>query len=167
MVHDPAWSTFTRRIPVNASVESLYAAWATRAGLEKWFLRKAEFTSPEKELRKAEELIQAGDSYHWLWHGWSDDHPEQRSILAANGRDFLQFSFSGDCIVSIAIITENNQQFVELTQSQIPDHPDPKENLHVGCSNGWTFYLTNLKSVWEGGLDLRNKDLTIRNVVNA
>ncbi len=163
----PSWSTFSRRIPVNASIEKLYAAWATQAGLEQWFLRQAVFTSPEGTLRGREELVQASDRFLWLWHGWSDDHPEKKEILAANDKDFFQFSFSGNCIVSVEITTEQNVNFVNLTQSKIPENLDPKENLHVACSNGWTFYLTNLKSVLEGGLDLRNRDLTIQNVVNA
>ena len=37
----------------------------------------------------------------------------------------------------------------------------------MGCLEGWTFYLTNLKSVIEGGLDLRNKNLDIKGVINA
>jgi hypothetical protein len=32
---------------------------------------------------------------------------------------------------------------------------------------GWTFYLANLKSVLEGGLDLRNKNARLQRLVNA
>ena len=35
--HD--WSRFTVRINVNAPVDKLYQAWATREGIEQWFLR--------------------------------------------------------------------------------------------------------------------------------
>jgi hypothetical protein len=37
------WSRFEVRIPVKASPKDLYMAWATRKGLEHWFLRLAEF----------------------------------------------------------------------------------------------------------------------------
>jgi hypothetical protein len=37
----------------------------------------------------------------------------------------------------------------------------------VGCQLGWTFYLTNMKSIAEGGIDLRNRDIDFKNVVNA
>jgi hypothetical protein len=32
---------------------------------------------------------------------------------------------------------------------------------------GWIFYLINLKSVLEGGLDLRNRKVELRNVITA
>lgn len=41
-----------------------------------------------------------------------------------------------------------------------------KQYVCLGCSNGWTFYLTNLKSVYEGGLDLRNKDEKLSAMIN-
>lgn len=37
------WSTFTRRITVNASVLTIYDAWAVPSGIESWFLRSAEY----------------------------------------------------------------------------------------------------------------------------
>lgn len=32
---------------------------------------------------------------------------------------------------------------------------------------GWTFYLTNLKSILEGGFNLRNKNNKLGDVVNT
>jgi hypothetical protein len=32
----------------------------------------------------------------------------------------------------------------------------------VQCQLGWTFYLANLKSVIEGGVDLRNKNVDLK-----
>jgi hypothetical protein len=37
----------------------------------------------------------------------------------------------------------------------------------MGCLGGWTFYLANLKSYLEGGVDLRNKNLALNNMVNS
>ena len=47
------WTQFTKRIPINASIESVYELWTTQAGLEKWFLRKAEFTAVDGRLRNS------------------------------------------------------------------------------------------------------------------
>lgn len=33
------WSRFVTRINVNAPIEKLYWCWATREGMEYWFLR--------------------------------------------------------------------------------------------------------------------------------
>ena len=40
-------------------------------------------------------------------------------------------------------------------------------SIYVDCSYGWTFFLANLKSVLEGGIDLRNRNVDIKNVVNS
>jgi hypothetical protein len=42
-----------------------------------------------------------------------------------------------------------------------------QQYFYMECDKGWTFYLTNLKSVLEGGLDMRNKNLNIQQVINA
>ena len=41
--NDFDWGRFVVRINVNASGKSLYDAWATRSGMEYWFLRLSEY----------------------------------------------------------------------------------------------------------------------------
>ncbi|MEN9569674.1 MAG: hypothetical protein RL172_905 [Bacteroidota bacterium] len=161
------WSHFVTRIAVNAPAEKLYRLWATRAGIEYWFLRMGEFTSPDGSLRAAGELVQKNDVYRWRWHGWSDEVTEEGAILQCNGSNQLQFSFgkAGNCTVSIK--EELGYTMVELIQENIPDDELGKHYWHLGCKTGWTFYLANLKSLCEGGIDLRNKDERLQNVVNA
>ena len=36
--------------------------------------------------------------------------------------------------------------------------PKDKWDMHKGCETGWTFFLTNLKSYLEHGIDLRSHD---------
>ncbi|MDP9230294.1 MAG: hypothetical protein M3O67_06455, partial [Bacteroidota bacterium] len=57
------WSCFTKRINVRATSDVLYNAWATRSGIEKWFLRLSEFRKPDGSLRNNDEEVQKGDSY--------------------------------------------------------------------------------------------------------
>jgi hypothetical protein len=40
-------------------------------------------------------------------------------------------------------------------------------NYHVGCKAGWTFYLANLKSILEGGIDMRNKKTRLKEMLNS
>jgi hypothetical protein len=161
------WTTFTVRIPVNASREKLYWCWSTRAGLEYWFLRISEFKTPTGDVRKDDEGVQKGDTYSWLWYGWSDDTVENGTILGCNGKDHLSFSFgkAGNCFVSIK--HEEGQNMVELIQENIPDDEQGKTYWYLGCKTGWTFYLANLKSMLEGGIDLRNRNEALKNVVNS
>jgi hypothetical protein len=62
---------------------------------------------------------------------------------------------------------ENGYHIVELVQENIPEDDNGKHNWHLGCKTGWTFYLANLKSLAEGGIDLRNKDENLKNMINA
>jgi uncharacterized protein YndB with AHSA1/START domain len=164
---NPSWSHFTKRIPVYTSVDRLYKAWTTRLGLESWFLRQALFLGPNGKLRHPEEMAQRGDRYIWLWHGWPDDVTEHREVVDVNGVNFLQFQFTGDCRVSVTIREEQDAALCELVQEGIPLEDDPARNLFVGCGEGWTFYLSNLKSILEGGIDLRNKNMFIKGVINS
>lgn len=161
------WSAFTTRIQVEAPLEKLYSCWATREGIEFWFLRMSEYKKPDGSLRKPDEPVQPGDTYRWRWHGWPDEVTEEGAILDCNGKDYFKFSFgqAGHCAVSLK--TENGRPLVELVQDQIPDDEHGRQYWHLGCKTGWTFYLVNLKSLLEGGIDLRNRDEQLKNVVNS
>lgn len=145
----------------NTDIRTLYEAWATGEGLEKWFLRKAEFYAIAGRMREPEEFILKEDVYEWYWEGWGDDAVEKGEILEANGMDQVKFTFSGGSIVTVDLYSRNGVSIVELTQENIPEEADPKKNLYILCQMGWLFYMANLKSVLEGGVDLRNKNVAL------
>src|SRR5471030_1340910 len=155
------WNSFKVVGDYNTDIRSLYESWATTAGLEKWFLRKADFFTIPRRLREPEEFILKEDVYEWYWYGWGDDSSEKGQILEANGTDLIKFTFAKDCIVTVEISSRNGVSLVELTQENIPLENDPAKNLFVQCQTGWLFYMTNLKSLIEGGVDLRNKKLEV------
>lgn len=161
------WTKFTKRIPIKADPQIIYDCWGTQAGLEKWFLRKAEFTMPNNLLRPHNAHIQKEDRYEWLWYGYPKSVSERNIVTDANGKDLFQFKFSGDSLVTVTIKTDEGEQIVELVQENIPLDDNPVTSLYIGCGTGWTFYLANLKSVLEGGIDLRNRNVKLSNVINA
>lgn len=114
------WSRFAVRISINAPVDKLYHAWATREGMEYWFLRLSEYRKPDGAIRGNKEYADKGDTYKWLWHGWPDDTVEHGTILDCNGKDFFKFSFgkAGNCAVTIK--KEEGEMMVELVQDNIP-----------------------------------------------
>src|SRR6516162_9634049 len=61
------WSRFTKRISIKSDKKKIYHAIASQSGLEKWFLRKAQFKYSGK-LRSRGESIEIGDEYESLWH---------------------------------------------------------------------------------------------------
>ncbi len=164
---DYDWSRFTLRIAVARPVAEVFQHLSTRAGLESWFLRQAIFTSENGVMHAPEQPVAANDRYAWRWHGWPDETQEHGVVLDNNGRDTLRFTFAGNCFVTLKVSPHGALSLVELTQENIPTDENSRVKIHHGCSTGWLFYLTNLKSLLEGGLDLRNKDVALQGVLNA
>ena len=160
------WSKFVKRISLNASLENIYKAWATSEGIENWFLEQAEFTKTDGKLREKDSEVQAGDNYTWYWFGYPN-YVANGKVLETNGKDSLSFTFSGGCIVNISIKQEDKETICELTQTMPQEKIEEQQYYFIECGKGWTFYLTNLKSTLEGGLDLRNKNDNLTNMVNA
>lgn len=161
------WSRFLLRIPVRADREKIFAAWCSQQGLESWFLREASFQDPEGNARNPNEPIQVKDTYLWRWHGWPDDVMEKGLIIESNGNDRLKFSFGKAGNVTISIREDNGETILELLQDEIPDTDEGRRYYHLGCTKGWVFYLANLKSILEGGLDLRNRNINLKEVVSS
>jgi hypothetical protein len=158
---DDKWTNFKVTGDYDTDIRSLYEAWATPGGLETWFLRKANFYTVPHRMRESKEFILKEDTYEWYWHGWGDDASEKGEVLEANGTDFIKFTFSGGSTVSVSLYSRNGVSIVELTQENLPIENDPAKSLFVQCQLGWTFYMANLKSLIEGGVDLRNKKLEV------
>lgn len=156
------WTKFTITADFNTDVRNVYKAWTTPAGLESWFLRKADFYTITGRLREPGEAILKEDTYEWLWHGFDDDTLQKGEVLEVNEIDFLKFTFTDGTIVSVNLRSASGLTILELVQENIKEEPDPSQNLFVQCQTGWTFYLANLKSIIEGGIDLRNKRMDVR-----
>ncbi|MEO8533065.1 MAG: SRPBCC domain-containing protein [Flavobacterium sp.] len=158
------WTSFTKKIAVKADLTTIYSAWTMSGEIEKWFLEKAVFFNTNQEPLSEKTNVSAGNAYEWLWYLYSD--PMTGIVKSANGKDQLQFTFEGTCLVDIKLSEMNGYTIVELRQYNIPTDADSKKFIRLGCSNGWHFYLSNLKSVYEGGLDLRNKDKDLGPMIN-
>ncbi len=158
------WTSFTLRIAIKASKEDLYQAWATKDGIEQWFLSEADYLDTTPQKLTHQQLATIGNTYAWRWFLYEETETGQ--ITAANGQDTFAFTFAGDCVVTIQLTEEHGYTIVTLTQNNIPTDDNSKRNIRLGCHNGWSFYLVNLKSVYEGGLDLRNKDSHFKPMLN-
>ena len=161
------WGRFTVRINVNAPVEQLYKGWATRKGIEYWFLRESLYQHPDGSALGENEFVSKNDSYTWKWHGYPDTTTEKGLILDANGKDLFKFQFGKAGICSVTIRKEMNETIIELVQDEIPLDEKGKMYYHVGCKTGWTFYFANMKSMYEGGIDLRNRNEHLQEMLNS
>ncbi|WP_306352138.1 SRPBCC family protein [Flavobacterium sp. '19STA2R22 D10 B1'] len=158
------WTSFTVRIAINAPISKLYDAWTKATEIEKWFLSNANFLDSNNQLQPKEKSIEKGFHYEWSWYLYSE--LERGTITGTNPSDFIQFTFAGDCIVEVKLTDHKDYVLVELTQRNIPTDDNSKKNIRLGCHDGWSFYLVNLKSVYEGGLDLRNKNINLKPMLN-
>lgn len=159
------WTTFTRKIAIKAKLNDIYNAWTKASEIEKWFLSKALFIDTNKIPIAKDKPIEKGFSYEWNWY--LNDITEHGKINETNGIDFIQFTFAGNCLVDINLTTQEDNVLVELTQKNIPTDDNSKQGIRLGCDSGWSFFLVNLKSVYEGGLDLRNKDTKLKGMLNS
>lgn len=159
------FSQFKLRVNIKTSIENAYRAWATSAGFNSWFVGTTVFTDEKGVVRSGDSLAQANDEYACSWNSRSDTVTIKGKVLKANGKNLFSFSWSKGCPVTISIYTEQNETIVELIESNLPTDEETIKKHYVGDSKGWIFYLTNMKSVLEGGLDLRNKNPAITNVI--
>ena len=157
------WTSFTVRIPVKASMKKLYNAWTRSAELEKWFLRKAVYTGGDKKPIRLAASVTKGCAFQWEWYGY--DGVEKGVVKEANGRDHVRFTFANS-LVDVRLRQVGKEVVVELVQSGIPTDPASKKNIRMGCHVGWTFWMANLKSVYEGGVNLRNTNEELTGMVN-
>ncbi|MDZ4794462.1 MAG: hypothetical protein SGI83_09315 [Bacteroidota bacterium] len=111
--------------------------------------------------------VENGDKYKCLWFGYDDTTVEEKEIRSANGWDQLQFSFSGGCIATVTIQQQDGENICQLEQDMPMEDTREQQQFYIDCGNGWGFYLVNLKSVLEGGLYLRNKNINLKGMVNA
>jgi len=164
------WDAFTKKIYINADIEKVYHLWTTSEGICTWFLQNAVYERNNDKI-DAQEFIKAGDRYTWTWHNW--DGKEEGKVLDAKENDFIKFSFAGDCEVLVKLEKKDDVVLLSLTQSKIPQDEKSKFEIYYGCSNGWTFWLANLKAYLEHGIllnetkiDLRGFDLAEYEFVN-
>ncbi|KAA3624864.1 MAG: SRPBCC domain-containing protein [Flavobacterium sp.] len=159
------WTQFTRKIAVKAPMPVIYDAWTRSHELERWFLSDATFYNSNGEKVDKDSTYSVGDRYEWQWYLW--DGTEEGEVKEMNGTDHLQFTFAGECLVDINLSTMDDYTVVSLSQKNIPTDDQNKINTRLGCDSGWSFYLVNLKSIYEGGLDLRNKNEKLKSMLNA
>lgn len=158
------WTSFTRKIAVKANISDMYAAWTKASEIERWFLSKAIFRDSTETPIGKDKSVEIGYTYEWNWYLF--DSTEHGKISEANGRDFIQFTFAGNCLVDVKLSEQGDYVVVELTQKNIPTDDNSKQGIRLGCDSGWSFFLVNLKSIYEGGLDLRNKDTGLKGMLN-
>jgi uncharacterized protein YndB with AHSA1/START domain len=140
------WSQFTQSVAVAAPVDKVFNMWADPQQLRKWFLADAKM-----DLKK-------NGSFEWEWLGGIKEYGK---ILDIHKPRKLSFTFAGS-VCDVLIKKDKRGTLVTLHQHKIPVTDKYKAGIHLSCSCGWTFFLTNLKTFLEYGIDLRETDARFR-----
>ena len=156
-------TAFERGVLLDISMVEAYRYAATADGITKWFIGKAVYTAPGGRVRAGDELIEKGDKYEWDWV--YKDFGVKGEVLEANGKDYVEFTFGSNAKFNIRLSMVDGRVLFMLTQESLPDNPMAEE-AHINCYVCWTLFVMNLKSVAEGGKDLREWDYDMDGLVN-
>lgn len=100
------WKAFTRKIAIKADLKTIYNAWTKSKELERWFLEKVRFYNNDKISFPANNNVEQGLNYEWYWFLYEE--PMTGKITEVNGKDFLQFTFEGECLVDVMLEEKGN-----------------------------------------------------------
>ena len=148
------WSQFHVRMYYLAGLEEVFRHFSTASGLESFFIHKASHTRADGSLRPADEQVEAGDSYEWVYvHDYAHGGRFEQVIP---GR-LVSFTF-GDMLVTIHFRTVGPATEVDLHQTGCATEDPARAWQHVNCRSCWIYFMTNLRSVIAGGADLRDHE---------
>lgn len=138
------WTQFTLRIVINASPDKIFKAWTDEKIITKWFPIKA-VIEPKKNGR--------------IYFEWIGDvkHDAKVREVVKNKKFVFDFGNHGE-LVAVKIKKSGSAAILELRQYNMRTTPKSKVNMHMGCKQGWTFFMANLKAYLEHGIDLRSFD---------
>ncbi len=136
------WTRFYLKIAINASPEKVFRAWTYAPEISKWFTVKTEF-----EAKKNGRIY-----FEWLG---GDKMNDKVIAITKNRRLVIPFGTKGEK-VEITVTKDGKGSICTLTQYDMKTTTKDKINMHMGCKQGWTFFLANLKSYLEHGIDLRS-----------
>lgn len=138
------WSQFTMKIEIGAHIDKVFRAWTDEKVIVKWFCVKANIV-PERGGR--------------IYFEWLAGDKMDKQIIDIRKPRLLLIPFGEKKEkVEVSLIKVKAGTLLTLRQFDMKTDNKSKVTMHLGCRNGWTFFLTNLKSYLEYGKDLRSHD---------
>ena len=136
------WSQFRQKIEIEVPPGKVFEAWTDQELITRWFVTAA-VIEPKKNGRL---------NFEWL----GGDKLDTR-IIQIRRPNLLVFPFgSNGEKVAIRIRKIATGSLVELHQYDMKTTPKYRISMHMGCREGWAFFMANLKAFLEYGIDLRS-----------
>ena len=147
------WSQFDIYFFIETAPETVFQRWVTPSGLESFFVKGCKVTSKNGESKAHEDIFSEGDTYEWEWFfNWKSSG----TILQVIPNKQLAFTF-GKCTVTVEFKSYDSGTFIHLKQNGMSPNEEDMVHLHLDCRCGWTYFLSNLKTVLEYNVDGRDK----------
>ena len=154
---------FRHSIYLDAALEEVYMFAASAAGICKWFMGTAVYTESDGRELGSNENASRGCSFSWKWLE-KDLEIEGRVLEAAENKKF-SFTFGKSFEVSFMLEDSGGRVLFTLHQKYAAGG-EKNDFAHINCCTCWVFFLTNLKSVIENGIDLRETIVSDDTLVN-
>jgi len=149
------WSEFRVHMYYRAPIEAVFAAWATPAGLESFFIGEADHTGPDGGPREPHGVCAAGDRYRWRW---LHDFELAGEVVACDPPHRVAYTFGSDMQFEIRLRQREGAVEAALRQTGCATQDPARAWQHLNCRSCWVYFMTNLKSVLEHGTDLRDRE---------
>ena len=157
------WTRFRQKEYIKAPVNNVFTKWATPAGITEWFLKKAVYESENKEIRDLNEIVKKGDNYTWefdaglVMNGKVLEVQKNSSFKVTFGKK--EPGSDEYVIVNVKFKENDGITVIEIDQSNIADNEYGHVTYNLSCMVGWSYYMTNLRSIFESGFDYREKEM--------
>jgi len=156
------WEQFKQKEYVGAPLKEVFLKWTTSKGITEWFIKDAKYESADGKIRKSNEIVEPNDKYIWLFH---TGYEMKGKVLEVVINSSFKFTFGKkepgsdeDVIVNVTFNEKDGITEIELTQSNIADNEYGKVNYNLSCMVGWSYFISNLRSLFESGYDYRETD---------
>ena len=161
-LEDYKWTEFKQKEYIHSPVKDIFLKWATPKRITEWYLKNAEYVSPDGKTREDNEVVKSNDSYTWYFYSGL---VMKGTVIEVIPNSRFKFTFGKkepgseeDVIVSVSFVEKDGVTEIELVQSNIADNEYGKVTYNLSCMVGWSYYLTNLRSLFESGFDYREKE---------
>ena len=161
-LEDYEWTQFKQKEYIKAPLKEVFLKWTTPNGIMEWFLKDAEYESRDSKTRGGNEVVKPNDKYTWWFYSRL---VMKGKVLDVVPNSSFKFTFGKkepgsdeDVVVNVAFNEKNGITEIELTQSNIADNEYGRVSYNLSCMVGWSYFMTNLRSLFESGFDYREKD---------
>lgn len=143
---------FYHSIYLAAPLSKVYSYAASAEGLSKWFMGTVKYILPVGAELESSQNVSQGCSYKWQW--LEKDLEIEGKVLEAIEDNKVAFTFGISFEVRFSLESKGGRTIFTLHQKYI-EGAEKNDFAHINCCSCWVFFLTNLKSVIENGIDLR------------